>query len=98
MQKFSVGTENEKRAENSELYLQKERERWYQRCDKKTVKVINDCTEREKRIVRRKWRERTKKHRIKKKREESYTPPPERENQRSRGRKLLKRTKLKVTE
>jgi GT2 family glycosyltransferase len=58
-----------KQAENSELYLQKERERWYQRCDKKTVKVINDCTEREKRIVRRKWRERTKKHRIKKKRD-----------------------------
>jgi hypothetical protein len=82
-----------KKAENNDVYLQKERERWYQRRDKKTVKVIDDCTEREKRIIRRKWRERMKKHRAKKKREESYTPPPERETQISRGRKLLRRRK-----
>jgi hypothetical protein len=82
-----------KKAENNDVYLQKERERWYQRRDKKTVKVIDDCTEREKRIIRRKWRERMMKHRAQKKREESYTPPPERESQISRGRKLLRRRK-----
>ena len=87
-----------KKAEDPEQFLRKERDRWWKRRGAKTVKTIADCTEREKRIVRRDWRNRASKSRAKRKREEANSPPqtPDEDDRRTRGRRKVKKERSKT--
>lgn len=64
-----------KKAENAEAYLQKERDRWHSRRGSKKVKVIiHDLTERVQRHLRKNWRDRQQKSRLRRKNAEAYSP------------------------
>lgn len=88
-----------KKAENPEDYFQKERERWWKRRAAKTVKTIADCSEREKRNVRRNWRNRSAKSRALRKRLQVNSPPQtpsdNEDGRRTRGRKKMKKERSK---
>jgi len=62
-----------KKAENAEAI--KERDRWHSRRGSKKVKVIiHDLTERVQRHLRKNWRDRQQKSRLRRKNAEAYSP------------------------
>lgn len=64
-----------KKAENPDAFCEKERLRWHSRRRDKKVKVVEDLSERQRRVLRRNWRERQIKSRLRKKNAEANTPP-----------------------
>ena len=62
----------EKKAEQKRL----ERERWHRRVAEKKVKLVDDCSEREKRRVRKNWRDAQKRHNARKKDVRAVDTPP----------------------
>jgi len=88
-----------KKQENPERFLAKERARWLKRRAEKKVKVIADCTEREKRAIRHDWRQRSLRSKLRYQNAQAALPdsPPESitSTQLSRGRKKKETTKLK---
>jgi len=62
---------------NSDEFLAKERARWHRRRENKSVKVIADCSSREQRTIRKEWRQRHARCRIRKKYTTASSPTAE---------------------
>lgn len=58
-------------AAKHEEYKKKERERYFKRKETGKIKSISELSDREKRTMRKNWKERSKKHRINKKEREN---------------------------
>lgn len=85
------------RQQNEEAMREKERQRWHQRRRQKKVKCIDDLSEREKRVIRRKWRYDRAEYRRKQKMISVSTPPSSDEDHRTRrGRAKLARNQRKA--
>jgi len=86
-----------KKLENAEAFREKERQRWHKRRGQKLVKSIEDMNEREKRVMRRKWRQDKSEYRQKLKVSKASTPPSSDEDHRKkRGRATLARNQRKA--
>ena len=82
-----------KKLQDPEHYLAKERARWLKRRADKKVKVIADCSTREQRSIRKDWRKRAVRSKLRKRNATASSPPAS--NQRTRGRKKKKKENSK---
>ena len=55
--------------------MEKERKRWHTRRQQKKVKVVDDLSERQKRVVRKNWRNMKREYRMKQRNIANITPP-----------------------